>query len=73
MPPGPVAVATRFNQRVNGRDLETVVITGRSECSEPALAGPALWTAIVIGDQVAEWHVHEDTPAARKHLGLPAE
>jgi ketosteroid isomerase-like protein len=124
-PPDPVAVATRFNQCVNGRDLaglaslmaedhrfvdtesnvvsgkeacltawrgffelfpdyrnvftsfstrgETVVITGHSECSEPAVAGPALWTATVIGDQVAEWHVHEDTPETRKHLGLPAD
>jgi len=51
---------------------EVVVIVGRSECSEPALAGPALWTATIVGDQVAEWHVHDDTPETRKHLGLPA-
>ncbi|MBB4904449.1 nuclear transport factor 2 family protein [Actinophytocola algeriensis] len=52
---------------------DVVMIVGRSECSEPALAGPALWTATVIGDQVTEWHVHEDAPEVREHLGLPAK
>ena len=118
----PVAVATRFNDCVNRRDLtglaasmsddhtfvdtesntisgrqacvaawrgffelfpdyrnvfeslsvrgNVVVIVGHSECSEPALAGPALWKATIEGDQVARWHVHEDTPENREELGL---
>lgn len=121
--PDPVAVATRFNDCVNRRDLaglaalmpadhsfvdaasdtvsgrqacveawrgffalfpdyrnvfesfsvtaNVVVIAGRSVCSTPALAGPALWTATIEGDQVAKWHVHEDTPEVRENLGLP--
>ncbi|GAB1513882.1 nuclear transport factor 2 family protein [Actinophytocola sp. KF-1] len=47
-----------------------VVIEGCSVCAEPELAGPALWTAIVEGERVAEWRVYEDTPATRAALGL---
>ncbi|MFC4858148.1 nuclear transport factor 2 family protein [Actinophytocola glycyrrhizae] len=119
----PVAVATRFNDCVNRRDLDglarlmsddhrfvdaesntvsgrqacvaawrgffaafpdyrnvfrslmatgnVVRIAGHSECAEPALAGPALWTATIVDDTVAEWRVHEDTPENRAHLGFP--
>ncbi|RZL83456.1 MAG: nuclear transport factor 2 family protein [Rhodococcus sp. (in: high G+C Gram-positive bacteria)] len=30
---------------------------GNSVCSKPSLAGPALWTAVVRHDRVAEWRV----------------
>lgn len=45
-------------------DLVTVV--GHSVCSEPSLAGPALWTARIRDGKVAEWHVYEDTPQVRE-------
>ncbi len=48
----------------------TVVIAGRSTCSDARLAGPALWSAIIVDDAVGEWRVHEDTPAGRARLGL---
>ncbi len=49
----------------------TVVLHGNSTCSnEPALEGPAIWTAKVQGDLVAEWRVYEDTEENRKRLGL---
>jgi len=35
-----------------------VDIAGRSECSEPALCGPARWTALVRDGAVVHWHVH---------------
>jgi ketosteroid isomerase-like protein len=47
-----------------------VVITGHSECSVPALAGPALWQATVDGDRVARWQVYDDTAANRMRLHL---
>jgi ketosteroid isomerase-like protein len=50
-------------------DLGT--ITGHSICSEPALAGPATWTATISGDQISLWAVHADTPSKRQSLGLP--
>lgn len=48
-----------------------VTIVGRSECSEPSLCGPAIWTAIVQDGRVAEWRVHDDTPQVRQRLSLP--
>jgi ketosteroid isomerase-like protein len=48
-----------------------ITIVGRSRCSEPALAGPALWTATIRGDKVARWRVYTDTPGNRHYLGLP--
>ena len=50
------------------RDDE-VLIVGRSSCSEPALAGPALWRAVVEDGRVREWLVADDTPASRRALG----
>lgn len=38
---------------------DTVVVTGHSECSEPALAGPALWRATVRDGLVARWQVED--------------
>jgi ketosteroid isomerase-like protein len=50
---------------------DLVVITGHSVCSEPALAGPAIWTATVRSNRVDAWSVHDDTPDRRRILGLP--
>jgi ketosteroid isomerase-like protein len=50
---------------------DVVVVTGRSECVEPSLDGPAIWTATVAGDRVAEWRVYDDTAEMRAALGLP--
>ena len=62
------------------RNVFTTVITagdratlaGYSVCAEPALDGPALWTATVHDGRVASWTVHHDTPDNRRRLGLPA-
>jgi ketosteroid isomerase-like protein len=52
-------------------DDETVIALGRSVCStEPALDGPAIWTAKIAGGRVAEWRVDDDTSATRRRLGL---
>lgn len=56
-------------ERVESRN-PLVVIIGRSTCSEKALDGPALWTAQLRGEKVAEWRVYEDTPENRKRLGF---
>ena len=48
-----------------------VTIVGHSLCSEPALAGPALWAATIRGEKVARWCVYNDTPGNRHALGLP--
>jgi hypothetical protein len=47
-----------------------VLIIGHSTCFEDALDGPALWTAKVEGDQVAEWRVYLDTIDNRRLLDL---
>jgi ketosteroid isomerase-like protein len=51
-----------------------LIALGRSVCStEPALDGPAIWTARTAGGKVSEWRVYEDTPANRAELGLGEE
>jgi hypothetical protein len=52
-------------------DGDTVTIVGRSECSEPSLHGPALWTATVRDGKVAQWRVYADTFENRRRLALP--
>lgn len=49
---------------------DRVFAVGHSSCSDPALAGPAVWTAEVRDGRVAEWRVYEDTEATRRSLGL---
>jgi uncharacterized protein (TIGR02246 family) len=39
---------------------DTVTIIGHSICAEPALAGPARWTATIRDGRVAHWRVDED-------------
>jgi hypothetical protein len=34
------------------------------------LDGPAIWTAKVSGDKLAEWRVYEDTTENRTQLGI---
>jgi ketosteroid isomerase-like protein len=54
-----------------GVDGSVVTIIGHSECpGVPILEGPALWTAVVVGDRVTQWRVHNDTAEARVRLGL---
>jgi ketosteroid isomerase-like protein len=49
----------------------SVVAIGRSFCTtEPALAGPAIWTARTAGGKLSEWCVLEDTPVSRSRLGI---
>jgi len=42
---------------------DTVTITGHSVCTEPALAGPAVWTATIRGGSVARWQVQDTVDA----------
>ena len=49
---------------------DVVVVTGHSGCDEPALSGPAIWTARIDAGKVAEWRVHDDTDAVRSELGI---
>ena len=46
-----------------------VIAEGRSRCSQPALDGPALWTAEIRVDRVAQWRVHSDDASTRSALG----
>jgi ketosteroid isomerase-like protein len=48
----------------------TVAIIGRSACSDPRLAGPALWQAIISDDRIDQWSVFEDTSPSRLTLGI---
>jgi len=56
-------------ERVKER-FNLVAISGYSTCPEKQLDGPALWTAKIKSDKVAEWRVYEDTPENRKRLSL---
>ncbi|MGM0374597.1 MAG: hypothetical protein ACQEQQ_09300, partial [Chloroflexota bacterium] len=57
-------------QRLEKRG-DTVLIVGYSTSSnEPALDGPALWTAKIRGGLVTEWRVYEDTEDNRMQLGF---
>ena len=47
-----------------------VLVTGHSTCSYEPLDGPALWTAKVENDLVAEWRVYLDTVENRRKLNL---
>ena len=51
-------------------DGARVTMSGSSTCAVPALAGPALWTATIRRDRVAQWRVYDDTPDNRSLLGL---
>lgn len=54
-------------------DGANAYLFGHSECSEPALAGPAMWTAVVLDGLVSEWRVEDaDETKRRARLGLEA-
>ena len=55
---------------VESRD-NLVLVIGLSTCSHKSLDGPALWTAKIENDLVAEWRVYLDTPENREKLHLP--
>lgn len=52
---------------------DRVYILGHSTCSHKPLDGPAIWTARVVGERVAEWRVYLDTEDNRKILELPTD
>lgn len=56
-------------ESMSGRG-EEIIVTGRSECSDTRLIGPALWSARVAGGRIAAWRVFADTPGNREHLGI---
>lgn len=55
--------------KIESRD-NLVLIVGHSSCTHPPLDGPALWTARIENDLVAEWRVYLDTEENREKLGL---
>ena len=57
-----------FKQVTEDDDL--VKVEGYSQCSDPILAGPALWTAKIKAGRIYEWRVYEDNAANRKLLKL---
>ena len=40
-------------------DERVARVTGRSECAEPLLAGPAQWRVVIGRSSVVEWHVFD--------------
>lgn len=48
---------------------DLVLIRGRSVCSHAELHGPAIWTARITDDKVAEWRVYADDDDTRGALG----
>ncbi|RZS45088.1 SnoaL-like protein [Herbihabitans rhizosphaerae] len=56
-----------------GAHGEVVTIVGRSVCEEPALDGPAIWTATVRDNKIVEWRVFTDSREVREWLGIRAD
>jgi hypothetical protein len=52
---------------------DQVLVLGYSTCSYVPLDGPAIWTALVRDDQIAEWRVYLDSRDNREKLNLPQE
>ena len=57
-----------FSKIILKEDL--VIIIGYSTCSYEPLDGPALWTARVRNDLIAEWRIYDDTQENREKLGI---
>ena len=49
---------------------DIVAALGRSHCSDPRLAGPAIWVGMISGELLSEWRVYDDTPQTRRRLGI---
>lgn len=47
-----------------------VKIEGYTECSDPRLNGPTLFTAKIEDDKISEWRVYEDNPENRRRLNM---
>ena len=47
-----------------------VILLGHSECSHKPLDGPAIWTAKVENDLIAEWRIYDDTKENREMLRI---
>jgi len=47
-----------------------VFVRGFAYWTEEEPFDPVIWSALVKGDQVAEWVIFEDTPENRKKFGL---
>ena len=47
-----------------------VIMLGHSECSYEPLDGPAIWTAKIENDLVAEWRIYDDTEENRRYLNI---
>ena len=47
-----------------------VILLGHSECSYKPLDGPAIWTAKVENDKIAEWRIYKDTEENKKKLDI---
>jgi predicted SnoaL-like aldol condensation-catalyzing enzyme len=45
-----------------------VLVVGHSTCSHHGLNGPALWTARVKNNLIAEWRIYKSTPENRERL-----
>ena len=56
-------------ERVQSRD-NLVTILGFAYWSEENRHDPAIWTATIVNDLVAEWHIYYDTQENRKKFGL---
>jgi ketosteroid isomerase-like protein len=56
-------------ERIGSLD-DVVVISGRSECSTPELAGAALWRAVLADGRIREWWVCDDSPEQRRVIGV---
>lgn len=56
-------------ERVESRD-NLVVILGFAYWSEENQHDPAIWTATIVNDLVAEWRIYHDTEENRKKFGL---
>jgi len=51
-------------------DDNSVIVIGRSHCSDARLDGAALWVAKESDGKLTEWRVYEDTPTNRRTLGI---
>jgi len=49
---------------------DLVLVIGHSTCSFDPMDGPALWTAKVENDLIAEWRVYLDTAENKNKLNL---
>lgn len=55
--------------RVESHD-NLVILIGYAYWTEKNKYDPAIWTARIEDDRVAEWRIHEDTPENRRRLGI---